>query len=89
MKPRKQFATLAQRQAWRAECERNAAKRMLRRLIRQLSRQVREPVPPSQNQLAQQYRVARAAHVEALRQRDEEVSGRVKIATDELQLELV
>lgn len=86
MKIRKPFATHEQRVAWREECEREAAKRMLRRLIRQASRLAREPVPPEQRRLAQQYRVARAAHVKALqRERDE----RVKAIVDERQLELV
>jgi hypothetical protein len=86
MKIRRQFATREQRAAWQAECRRESAKRMLRRLMRELSRVAREPVPPGQHQLAQQYRVARAQHVKALRlERDE----RVQAAVDERQLELV
>jgi hypothetical protein len=89
MKIRKQFATTAQRAAWQAECRREAAKRMLRRLMRELSRVAREPLPPGQHQLAQQYRVARAAHVNALqRERDADNIERVKIAMDELQMDL-
>jgi hypothetical protein len=67
-KKTKAFATIAQRQAWQAECERKATKRTLARLIRQLSRQLREPVPPEQSRLAQEYREARAAHVQAQRE---------------------
>jgi hypothetical protein len=86
MKPRKPFATTAQRQAWQAECRHEAAKRMLRRLMRELSRQVREPVPPGQHQLAQQYRLLRAQHMKTLRlERDE----RMQAFVDERQLELV
>ena len=86
MKNRKPFATVAQRQAWQLECRREAAKRMLRRLMRELSRVAREPVPPGQHQLAQQYRLARVQHVKALRlERDE----RVQAFVDERQLELV
>jgi hypothetical protein len=82
----KPFATVAQRQAWQAECRREAAKRMLRRLVRQLSREAREPAPPGQHQLAQQYRVARREHLKVLKlERDE----RVKAIVDERQLELV
>lgn len=85
MKTRRQFATREQRAAWRAERERKAAKRMLARLMRQLSRQAREPVPQEQRRLAQEYRVARAAHVKALqRERDE----RVKAILDTRQMEL-
>jgi hypothetical protein len=74
MKNRKPFAAVAQRQAWQAECQREAAKRMLARLMRELSRVAREPVPLGQHQLAQQYRSARAAHVKTLqRERDERV----------------
>ena len=86
MRTRKPFATREQRQAWQSECRREAAKRMLRRLMRELSRVAREPVPPGQHQLAQQYRIARAKHVKALqRERDE----RVQAFVDERQLELV
>lgn len=85
MKKRKQFATNAQRAAWQDECRREAAKRMLRRLMRELSRVAREPVPPDQHRLAQQYRAARAAHVRSLRcERDE----RMNAIMDKHQLEL-
>jgi hypothetical protein len=86
MKSNKSFATIAQRQAWQAECERNAAQRMLRRLMRQVSRQARELVLRDQRRLAQEFRDASAAHVKALqRERDE----RVRVVVDERQLELV
>jgi hypothetical protein len=86
MKKRKPFAAVAQLQAWQSECRREAAKRMLRRLMRELSRVAREPVPPGQHQLAQQYRLLRAQHVKALRlERDEPALAFV----DDRQLELV
>ena len=71
---RTQFASRQQREAWQLECRREAAKRMLRRLMRELSRVAREPAPPGQHRLAQEYRLARAQHVKALRlERDERV----------------
>jgi hypothetical protein len=86
MKTHKPFASVAQRQAWRAECEREATRRMLRRLLKQLRQLAVQPVPKDQYRLAQEYRRARRAHVEALkRQRDE----RVQAFVDERQLELV
>jgi hypothetical protein len=86
MNPRTPFATAAQLQARQAECRRDASKRMLRRLMRELSRVAREPVPPGQHQLAQQYRVARAAHVKALkRQREDAVISRQLV--DDLQMD--
>ena len=59
---------------------------MLRRLMRELSRVAREPAPPGQHQLAQQYRLARAQHVKALRQREDVVPSRHLV--DELQMDL-
>lgn len=90
MKPvRRQFATVAQRQAWKVDCERKAARRMLARLMRQVSRLAREPMPPDQRRLADEYRAARRAHLESLRRkRDADDSERVKVAMDELQMSL-
>jgi hypothetical protein len=89
MKIRKQFATVAQRQAWQNECQRNATKRMLRQLMRKLSRLAQEPVPVGQRQLAAEYRRARAAHIASLRcGRDAGDTERVKTAMNELQIEL-
>ena len=86
MKPRTQFATREQRAAWRAECEREATRRMLRRLLKQLRQLAVQPVPKDQHRLAQEYRRGRSAHVKALqRARDE----RVQAFVDERQLELV
>lgn len=86
MKNRQPFATASQRQAWQAECEREATRRMLRKLLKQLRQLAVQPVPKDQYRLAQEYRRARAAHVKALqRERD----GRVKAIIDERQLELV
>jgi hypothetical protein len=77
MRARKQFASVAQRQAWRAECEREATRRMLRRLLKKLRQLAVQPVPKDQDRLAQEYRRARAAHVEALkRQREDAASSR-------------
>jgi hypothetical protein len=85
MRTRKPFATREQRQAWQSECRREAAKRMLRRLMRELSRVAREPAPPGQHRLAQEYRLARAQHVKALqRERD----GRVLAFVDTRQMDL-
>jgi hypothetical protein len=88
MKNRKpSFTSDAQRRAWQNECRHEAAKRMLRRLMRELSRVAREPVPPGQHRLAQQYRlVALAAHVKALRDGREEWA---QVFVDERQLKLV
>jgi hypothetical protein len=86
MKEHRPFASVSQRQAWPAECRREAAKRMLRRLMRELSRQVREPAPPGQHRLAQEYRLLRAQHVKVLRL---ERGERVQAFVDERQLELV
>ena len=62
MKTHKQFATVTQHQAWQAECQREATKRMLRRLMKQLSRLAQEPVPVGERRLAQEYRLLRAQH---------------------------
>jgi hypothetical protein len=86
MKPRKPFASVAQRQAWQSECRREATKRLLRQTMKQLSRLAQEPAPPGQRQLAAEYRRARKAHVEALRCEREEP---VQVFVDERQLELV
>lgn len=64
MKTRKPFATIAQREAWQAECRREATKRMIRQLMRQL-----KPAFSDQHRLAQEYRDARAAHIKAQRER--------------------
>jgi hypothetical protein len=87
MKPRAQFATRTQREAWQAECRHEAAKRMLRRLMRELSRVAREPAPPGQHQLAQQYRLARARHVKALKRQREDAATSRQLA-DDLQMDL-
>jgi hypothetical protein len=60
---RQPFATVAQRAAWKLDCERLAARRMARRLMRK----AQEPVPPGTAQLAQQYRVLLKTHREQLR----------------------
>ena len=62
MKTCAQFATREQRAAWRAECERNATRRMLCRLVKQLSRLAQEPVPTGQSRLAANI-AGRAPHI--------------------------
>jgi hypothetical protein len=88
MRP-KSFAGPEQRAAWQAECRREAAKRMLRRLMRELSRVAREPAPPGQHRLAQEYRLLRAQHVKALRQREDVAATSRHLADGQMDLALV
>jgi hypothetical protein len=87
MKERRPFATVEQRQAWRAECEREATRRMLRRLLEQLRQLAVQPVPKDQYRLATEYRRARKARVEALKHQREDVATS-RHPADELQMDL-